>query len=433
MRLTKFVLLLAVVAVFLFCACSQPYPSYGVILWSADETKISTGSAVAALAHSQLRKTVQVMLIDNKEKVSGDPVSVESWRVKEFPNFREMRQWLESNKDCLKLFVRSQKLALPVRSDPAIRDGNINYRMRDQEDAKVLSKEDKEGDAGGLKGYWYEIMTQTGTHGWVFSAQILPWRLGETAAANTDQSQDQQVQSLFNGNWRPDEFTAMIDSGNYDLGFFKPSTGLSFDPKSKTIHLATEKDVLDLNYQSIDKIGRNIWTVSGTNIQITFRDEKSVVVQYQKGNNVLTRVFSNIDKNIDELYQTELDRRYGLIKRLAGKTGTITSGSYGSITIDGNGNFTWNGCDSLRPQVVPNTAQNTGNISFDLYLGPELRENYRGVASFNFAGNSGIEQVNFLYLWKPDGVQLEFVPTSLIKGREVKKADSSPTVLFFGF
>ncbi len=413
-------------------ACSQAYPSYGVIIWSADETKIATGSTVAVIAHSQLRKTVQAMMLDAKEKVSGDPISVEIWRIREFSNFREMQDWIQANKENLILFARSQKLALPVRSESSIQNGNITYRMRDQEDAKVISRQTNEVDAGGLKGYWYEIMTQTGTRGWVFSAQIELWKIGETSSAGT-KSQDTQLDQLFSGNWRPDEFSYMIESGNYDLGFFKPTTALSFNQEKKTVHLATDKDVMDFNYKSIDKIGRNIWMVTGTSIQITFRDETSLVVQYQKANNVFTRIFTNITQNIDELYQTEMDRRNALIKRLAGKSGTINSGNYGTIAIDTAGNFTWEGLDSLRPQVVPNSAQNTGNITFDLYLAPELRENYRGVATFNFTGSNGIVQVNFLIQWKPDGVQLEYISRSLVKGREVKKTVSNPTVLFFGY
>jgi hypothetical protein len=425
-------LFLAAFLSFGFTACSDPYPAYGVIVWSADEAKIPTGTRVALLAHSELRKTVQTMRLDEKLQATGDPVSVEQWRVREFPNYREMKEWAERNKDSLDLFARSLKLALPVRSDPSIRDGNINYRLRDGEDVKVLAKAEKESDQGGLKGYWYEILTRTGTHGWVFSSQIQTWRLG-AAVGDAAQQTDPQLERLCSGNWRPEEFPAMISTGDYDLGFFKPGTALVIDQARKSVHLATDKDVLDFTYSAVTKLARNIWSLAGTSIQLTFRDENTLVVQYQRANNVLTRVYVNIQDNIGELYEAESKRRAGLLARMAGGTGTITSGNYGSISIKPDGSFTWTGIGALQPRIKPAKAQESGNITFDLFLDSALRDAYRGVASFNFAGSDGIEQVNFLYQFRPDGLQLEFVPRSLIKGREVKKADSNPTVLFFGY
>jgi hypothetical protein len=424
-------LIVILVASLAMTACGPSYSGYGVILWSADETKIATGSTVAAIAHSQLRKTVQVMLIDENRKVSGDPISVEQWRIQEFSSFGDMRDWRKTNQDYLTQFIRSKKMALVVRSDPAIRAANIIYRLREQEDAKVLSRQDTETDAGGLKGYWYEILTQTGTHGWVFSVQVEPWRLGEEKTTRV-QNQDGQLDLLANGNWRPDEFDGMIRTGNYDLAFFKPSTGFFLDQEQKLVHLETDRDVLDFSFKSIDRISRNVWNLSGTTVQITFKDDKTLVVQYQKANEVFTRIFVDLDKNVDDLYQTEIKRRAELIAKLAG-TGTIRSGNFGEITIDANGNFTWEGLDALPGRIIPAGIQNNGNITFDLYLAPELRGSYKGVASFNFASPDGIRQVNFLYQWKSDGVQLEFVPNSLIKGREVRKTDSSPSILFFGY
>jgi hypothetical protein len=425
--------LLAIAALITLAACGPSYAGYGVILWSSDEQKIATGSRVAVIAHSQLRKTVQVMAIDEGQKISGDPISVEQWRIREFPGFGEMREWADGSKEFLDQFVRSRKMALVVRSDPAIRDENIIYRLREQEDAKVLSRQEKETDAGGLKGYWYEILTQTGTRGWVFSVQVTPWRLGEKGTAATTSPDDAQLERLFAGNWRPEEFDLMIRTGEYDLGFFKPGTGLIVDKVKKTIHLATERDVMDFSYKSIERLGRSIWNLVGTSVQITFKDNSTIVVQYRVGNEVRTRIFIDLEQDIPGLYLAETQRRAAIVKRLAGSSGTVTSDNYGSIAIDASGNFTWDGADALKPRVIPGQAQANGSLSFDNYLAPELRGDYDGVASFNFGAGGTTVQVNFLYRWKPDGVQLEYLPNSLVKAREVKKSDSNPTVLFFGY
>ena len=414
----------------LFYSCSEKFPSYGIITWSANEQIVATSTLVGISARSQLHKTLQIRLLDEKGDATGDPISVPVWRVHEFSSHNDAQKWLNEHKVTNHVFARSTRQALPVRDSPMVKGDNIVYRLRDQEVVKVLEKQEKETDQGGLKGFWYHILTDTGTDGWVFSVQLDVYEPGVTKPA-AELDEDAQLNALSNGNWRPEDFSVMIAAHQFDLDVFRPDRGFFLDPQQKNIHLALDKDILDFPYKALEKLQRNTFQAMGTSVQIVFRDEKSIIVQFQKANSVLSKVFLNLDDDIKTIYENELGRRSGLLDLIRGPKGTISSSNYGTINIGSNANFTWNGLDSLKPRILPASVANNGSISFNIYLDPSLRDNYQGVITFNFKTQDGIEAVNFLYQTRPDGVQLEFLPRSLIKGNIAKKSDSSPTVLFF--
>lgn len=417
------------VACLALLGCADKFPSYGVILWSADDKIVQTASIVGVSARSQLRKTLQIRLLDAKGEAVGDPVSIPNWRVKEFPNHAAAERWLKDNQSIARMFGHSTKLALPVRRDPAISQNNIVYRLRDQETVKILDKQEKESVQGNLKGYWYHVLTSTGTDGWVFSVQLDLYEPGVNKPAALA-SQDSQVDALVHGNWRPEEFQAMIDAKQYDLDVMAPSHGFFVDDAAKTLRISTDKDELSFNYKSLDKIDRDDYQATGTSVQIAFRDEKSIIVQYQKDGSVFSKVFVKLDQDVQALYDAELERRAELLAKIGGHGGAIKSDNYGSIQFGKDFSFQWTGADGLPKTVVPASAGNQGSVSFNVALSDELRATYQGVITFNFRGSPG-NPVDFLYQTRADGVQLEFLPRSLIKGNLAKRADSSPTVLFF--
>ena len=430
-RKTRHALLILLFSAILF-SCADKFPSYGIVTWSADEKVVSTGALVGISARSQLHKTLQIRLLDTNGEATADPISIPVWRVQEFGSSNEANQWMKQHQSTLHVFARSNKLALPVRDSPAIKGDNIVYRLRDQEVVKVLERQEKETDLGGLKGFWYHILADTGTDGWVFSVQLDVYEPGVTKSA-AELDQDAQINQLVSGNWRPEEFAGMIENKQFDLDTFRPDRGFFVDLKQNNIHIAYDKDILDFSFKSLEKLQRNTWQASGTSLQLVFRDEKSIIVQFQKANSVLSKVFINLDDKIEDLYTGELNRRAGLLASVAGNKGIISSSNYGSITIAHDGSFTWNGWQSLQPRIIPASAQGQGIITFNIYPDGSLRDNYQGVITFNFNSSEGSKPIDFLYQIRADGVQMEFLPRSLIKENIAKKSDSSPTVLFFAY
>ena len=283
-----------------------------------------------------------------------------------------------------------------------------------------------------MKGYWYHILTDSGTDGWVFSVQLDIYEPGVTKPA-AELDQDAQIALLATGNWRPEEFIPMMETHQFDLDTFRPDRGFFLNLPQKNIHIALEKDILDFPFKSIDKLQRNTYQAMGSSVQIIFRDEKSIIVQFQKGNSVLSKVFINVEDKIEDIYQSELSRRSGIISTLSGKQGIVSSSNYGSISFISDSQFNWSGFQPLQPRIIPSSAMGTGSISFNIYPDATLRESYQGVITFNFKTAAGSEPIDFLYQIRPDGIQLEYLPRSLIKGYIAKKTDSSPTVLFFAY
>jgi hypothetical protein len=63
--------------------------------------------------------------------------------------------------------------ALPVRefmaTDPS---SSIVYRLREGERVKIIGRTPETVEVGGLNDYWFEILTENGTRGYVFGYRL---------------------------------------------------------------------------------------------------------------------------------------------------------------------------------------------------------------------------------------------------------------------
>ena len=211
-------------------SCGGREVGHGVILWPDSEV-IEAGQIVSILEQSSRQNSYIIGLAD------GSAHQLAQWRVRFFSNQADATGFAQNFEQYAPLYVRAQRTALPVR-ERLDRTSQVVYRLRIDEEAKVLNRSPEPMDEGGLVAHWYQVLTENGTGGWVFGYYLSPYSAGaELDALASTETEDPVVNRLLENVWRPASYAQMIRNNTIDLSLLRTEYGLFPEPESNRLRL----------------------------------------------------------------------------------------------------------------------------------------------------------------------------------------------------
>ena len=420
--------LLAIVVAAILVACGPSSIGTGVILWSPDESLVRSGAVVSVVSQSEITDTYRV-----SGAGLGEPLDVDRWRVELFSENEPAEVFAAAYRDSLdgnpSLLARATRNALPIRAEPRAAAGNTVYRLRENEEIKLIGRQPEQTNLEGLVSYWYKAMTRSGERGWVFgyTLQVFDPR-SDTVVSEAGGSADPLIDLLLGNVWRPMYFVDMISNRAFDLEMFRPEYGLFPRPEDNQIELVLPAHATVFEYQRIARAAARRYVAEGTSLQLTFQRNDELNIQYSVGGRQYLIAMQRVPGEIDEYVTAELERRVTAYERLHDRGPEFASDAYGVLTLDPEERFTWMGYERLVPTAISHGAGNGGSIDLGLFLSPALRREFDGALYFRFDGAQ--EPVGFAYRFIEGGVRFVWIPAEDIRDRVVQRGGVSPLTVF---
>ena len=375
-------------ALLLAAACEPAPRGYGVVLWSGGGAP-PAAAAVEVLEESSIEDRYVVRRAASDGGRGEEPVPVERWRVRVFPEPEPAAAYAERYAPFAVSYGYAARNGLPVRV-AASATADIVYKLRDGELIKVLERSPQPERVGVYENYWYQVLTEGGVSGYTFG-EFLPVfesRGDPYAEAARLQSEDATLDHVLATVWRPDEFRAMVVTGRYDLDRFRAEYGLFPDPAARVFRLVTGAGTREFVYETIERIGEGRYllrrggAVGG--LRLTVRSATSLAVSYSAAGRAVTRIFVALSRDVGELIAAERARRDQLYADLAARGARWRSTGYGTIDLGAERVYRWRGFGGLVPGLLPPGLPGTGRVDFRYEPGPELAGRYDQVITFLF-------------------------------------------------
>jgi hypothetical protein len=357
--------------------------------------------------------------------------TVPQWRVEVFGSEERAAEFAAEFEDYAQTFASAERQALPVRED-ADRTSNIVYRMRRGEEAKVIARSDQPSDEAGFVDYWYEVLTEDGSRGWVFGYYLSGI---EGSGGGTEESgpiDDPLLSRFLSTTWRPVYFARMLESGRIDLERFRTDYGLFPEPEENRIRLHLEDQSATFEYEGWSRGRSNEFVARGAAFSVIVRSENSISVRYTIDGEGYNIAMQSIERDIAQVRRQEQERRAERYASLRSRGNRLVSNAYGNILLRDDGAFQWAQYSRLVPSVIPASAGPSGYIRFDHFLSESLTEEYEGALSFRFVGAENQPAV-FLYQFVSGGLRLAHAPSDNIRDKVVLRESLSPVIIFFSF
>ena len=424
-RATRLLTSLAILLV--LAACGSPALGYGVILWATDGADYASGDVVTVVSESEITETYTVLTATETEEI------LPRWRVEFFETQPEAEARAENyasvfdgNTNLLALATRN---ALPIRSGPEATSTNTIYRLRQNEEIKLIGRQEQETDLEGLISYWYEALTSTGERGWVFGYTLSVFDPADpTTVQSGGRTEDPLLDLLLNNIWRPIYYLDMIANRAIDLQVFRIENGLFPDPGTNTFELVLPEHAALFEYERVTRVGNGRYIAEGTSLAFTFQRGDEISVQYSHEGESFVIAMQRIGAPVQEFIDQELERREEAYTQLLDLGPNFQSDNYGSLTFEPDQRFTWGEYERLVPTVVPAGAGSLGRIELGLFLDRELAGDYDGALQFRFSGTSS--PASFVYSLESTGIRLVWVPPADINDRVVSRVGSATLTVF---
>ncbi len=414
--------LLIVVSVLALSSCGPGGIGFGLVVWSANEADLPSGAVVRLLSESEIadRYTVEAAGVGQTE--------IDRWRVERFAEASEAEAAAEAYGEFRAARAVSLQQALPVRVEP-VREADRVYRLGNGEEVKILGRQDDPTEVAGLVDYWYEVMTEGGTRGFVFGYRLDVSGLDTRIPVMQAGSGALNIRQFMGNVWRPVFFQELIDTRRIDLEVFRTDVGLFPDPENQVIRLRTPRASADFRYTDIMVSRGGDLVFSGTTLQVTLTREVEASIIFSQGGEQISLAFTILTEDMEALIESEQNRRERELARITGIAPVLESNAYGTLEINEDGRFLWTGTARLVPAVIPAAAGDTGRIEFSHFVGTQLRGQSDGVVTFRFNGSQ--QPVNFLYTVEDGGLRLTWATPETITDRTVTRLGLSPVVVFF--
>jgi hypothetical protein len=419
---TPFLLLL----LFLFLAsCSGGGEGYAVVLWPDADSGLAEGDLLPVSAVSESRGVVSV-------STGQSQIEVDAWRVLVFPERAGAEAFQEDFAPWSGTYGRAMRTALPVR-ERADRTTTRVYRLREGELVKVLDRSDEVVNEGGLRGYWYQVLTSEGVSGWLFG-----YHLELTGAAGRSLEPDVQgaaaarlLEDISAVEWRPEYYEEMITSGQIVLERFGSRFGLFGNPEAQEIRIVLPDLQRTFSYETPSMPDSTTIRLDGNDVILRLVGDRRLEVEFTVSGRTRTTRFVRIEEDLQEIVAAERERRLRELEGILSRGNGLVSTAFGRMEISDEGVVTWTGFDRLVPTILPATFGGTASIEFSLFLSDQLRGRYDGAMRMNLgSGQSSV----FLYTLVEDGLRLVFVPPNLVNEENVVSDEPiSPVVMFYRF
>ncbi len=402
-------------------SCSSR-PSYGVVLWSKNEASVKTGEIVRIRSQSQLSSTYLIALPHGKGNLE-----IDNWRVSPFRHERDAINFAAAYAPYVTETARSRSAGIVLYQSPSLTAQRV-YRMRANQEVKVISRENLPGSSGAEGTTWYEVLTGDGVLGYCQNFDLVLGR-GETAG-----SQGSSIDAALSQTFRPASFQNMIDTGRIDLAKFAPEFGFFPDPSTHSFRIVTPKLSASYRYSAIKDLGENQYAFVGTPVQMSLLSPSQIQLHYlgPEGKQVSEQYIAMSNDEVKLAIEKEHNRRLLLYGSFLDK-GSFRSNYYGRISFSSEMTFSWTGFSRLQPDVIPAEVSGEGTVDFPLFLSDALSASYDGVITFRFGGSSGRSAVSFLYAFRNGGLQLTYAPPSTVTDGVVAEVGPSPIIIYFSY
>lgn len=416
------------VSLLALAACAERTVGSGVILWSPDEQLIRSGSLVTVVSESDITDTYVV-----EAETLNDPLELPRWRVELFESEGVAQAYAADYAAAFDgsttLYARATRNALPIRTEPRASATNTVYRLRQDEEIKLIGRTQEQENLEGLVSYWYEALTRTGERGWVFGYTLEVYDPTDpSVVVQRGGSDDPLVDLLVQNVWRPIYFLDMISSGAIDLELFRPEYGLFPDPENKQLELVLPTHTTIFEYESITRVGPRRYLAEGTTLQLTFQRNDELSIQYRLNDQQYILALQRVPGGVQEYIDRETERRAEVYSELLEIGPAYTSDNYGTLRFGEDRRFEWVGYDRLVPTAVPAGARSSGHVDLGLFLSANLMQQFDGALSFRFDGTN--RPVSFAYTFRGDAIRLVWIQEADISDRIVLRVGVSPLTIF---
>ena len=428
--MSKKILLLttALLILTILTSCNRKIGS-GVVLWSADDSAIESGTVVHIYEESKIRQSYTFAPAGSKERIEMD-----QWRIQFYDKFKNAEKFSERYSPYMKSFAYSNRQGLPVREEETAESDRV-YKLREGQEIKVIGRADEEVEIGRYKGFWYNVLTEDGISGYVYDAFLTVFSMNDTGRVieNARDTSDPLLDIFLDNVWRPSYFNDMITKDIIDLSSFKDIYGLRIDRDKKEIIIRLNDKNVTETYTEITRFGSKRYDFEGTSVRVSLVSENVASILYKYDGKDINEAFVRLDENVNEIVSGELARRDALLTELLDRGEVFESAAYGSVSIiDGTGRFIWNNIERLiERKIISSNSEPQGKIEFNHFPDTLIKNIYSGVITFNFRNGS---QANFLYSYTGTGVSFIFVPDRYIKNQIITTDQFfDPIQIYFEF
>jgi hypothetical protein len=437
----KLLLFLPLIITIFLSSCTRRL-GYGVLLWSAEDPPVPSGTVLSVYIRSNIDH-VWVVGIPREFRVEGskvDKFEIPLPKLELSGSRKKARERAEAFAPYALSYAETLQDGLPIRENPDNGARRV-YRLKLGEIVKILSPVEGVEAVGAsgdpLPGEWYRVLTENGTTGFCFSYRLkLFEHTGGSLAAvinNQQDVEDPDLDRLLARQWSPESYGTMVNTRRYDLQELSYRWG--FDPGQDTGIARINVSDLDLSFQysTIRSTGTQSWRFEGTELQMNLRSETTLAVQFTESSGLLrTLLFVALPTGVDDIILQESARREDLFQSIYEQGPVYVSSNYGTIRFRENGRFTWTGNMLLVPQVIPVSALGSGSIEMRLFLADNMSSLYSGAFTLRFDGVGGQSaQADFMYSLDSQGFRIEYVPQTSLDGITVVRRATSPLVLYF--
>lgn len=273
-------LLAAALGALLLASSCAPRLGWGLLLWNDQEAGLHAGAVVPVYIKSNIEKQYVIGVPGGKRKVE-----LPLWQLELFRSKRAAEKARLPFGPYLTSYLFANRDGLPVRDAPS-NSGRRVYRLRAGQSVKVLSEaKGDQVETGGqtLAGSWFQVLTEDGTRGYVFSNTMRLYdELTESPPSLAQSSADdaaRNVDLVFSRTWRAEYFQAMIDDGRVDLDIFNARYGLFADAVRRQIRIELPAVSQVFNYSSIAQSGQD-FLFEGTPLRIRLDGSSRLIADW---------------------------------------------------------------------------------------------------------------------------------------------------------
>jgi len=421
----------------LFSSCSSG-DGWAVVLWPPEGSALAYGAVVPVHFMSNITKTYAVGVPGSKTKEE-----LELWRAETHTSKAKAKAAAADYGDLAPMLGISSRDGLLLRVKPENTADQV-YRLRLGQAVKLLRKvAGASVETGGeaLEGDWYQALADDGTSGYVFSNQLQIWNAndGPLPVLGTGlQSADAALSALFDTVWRPDYFEPMLATGLLDLAAYQPRFGIFTDPLRKTLRVERPEFSKVYRYETIQ--GREdgsfaivpggatfnftpTGALSFTPLETDLTPGALAKAREELGDDAtVSYLFIRHDQDVQAVVAAEERRRLSRLSDFVAGGERFESDDHGVLIITRSARFTWAAYGGLAPAIIPEGAGETGSISMDLYLSPELAVNWDGAFTLRFDGGT-YPAVSFAYQDSGESIILAYLPPGSTRNAVVMAPD----------
>ena len=414
-------------------SCGVRAAGYGVVLWGETDTALKTGLVVPIISGGTINSSYLVMVPGEKK-----PREFPLGRIRFFRNKAEAAQFAQSFAPYVQAWAVSMKQdppPLPVR-DQAAQDGRVIYKLKPGQLMKVVGKSARTDTIQPYSDYWYEVVTEDGTDGFVFGHFLKTFTAGGDPAQEAQRilNQDETLDTILNNTWRPDWFQQMMARGAIDLTIFREDIGLFPSPSDMVVRLVLPQYSLEFHYTGVQKLGESTYVFTGSDLRVSVVDDERISIYYHYKDQRVAGLYTLMKGEVADVITAEQKRRQAIFDSIAAHGSTLTSSAYGTITLGEGMRFSWNGYQKLVPSLISADAGAKGRVDFPYHAAKNLSADYDGVITLVFDGGTSPaagSSVSFLYKATSGGVRFTSLDQDSVANLVVTHPGMSPVVIFF--